>query len=74
MKTDKSKTEELPYISKLKSYSVDEILAAGGPEAFSKKMGKSAKGFFEALYNLPQESRLTEEEVKEAIDILNATK
>lgn len=59
---------------KIKSYSVEEILAAGGPTAFAEKMGKSAKGLFEALKKLPKDAFLTDKEFEEAMKTLNASK
>jgi hypothetical protein len=59
---------------KIKSYSVDEILAAGGATAFAEKMGKSAKGLFDALKELPKDAFLTDEEFEEAMKTLNASK
>jgi hypothetical protein len=43
-----SKEEQRPF-SNFKTYSVDEILAAGGTTAFAEKMGKSAEGLLTVL-------------------------
>ncbi len=32
---------QLDWFPKIKAYSVDEIMAAGGPEAFADKLGKN---------------------------------
>jgi hypothetical protein len=66
--------EEQHSFSKLKAYSIDEVLAAGGTTAFAKKMGKSADGLLNALKNLPEDAFLTEEEFEEAMKTLNQSK
>jgi len=66
--------QEQPLFSNLKSYSIDEILAAGGTTAFAKKMGKSAEGLAKALKNLPEDAFLTDEEFEEAMKTLNQSK
>jgi len=58
----------------LKSYPIDEILAAGGPEAFSAKMGKNAEKLFDTLKNLSKDTFLTDEEFDAAMKTLNASK
>jgi hypothetical protein len=68
-----SREEQNPF-SNLKSYSVDEILAAGGTTAFAEKMGKSAEGLLNVLKNLPQEAFLSDEEFEEAMKTLNQSK
>ena len=70
---DTSKEEQRPF-SNLKSYSVDEILAAGGTTAFAEKMGKSAEGLLNTLKNLPEDAFLTDEEFEEAMRTLNQSK
>lgn len=57
-----------------KSYSVDEVLAAGGATAFAVKMGKSLKGLKEELAALPPESFLTDEELEAALATLRESK
>lgn len=59
---------------KLKSYSVDEILAAGGTTAFANKMGKNFKNIEDRLKRLPKDAFLTEEEFAEALKTLNQSK
>lgn len=66
--------DEYRPFSKLKSYSVDEILAAGGTTAFSEKIGKSGEGLLAALKKIPKEDFLTEEEFQEAMKTLNESK
>jgi hypothetical protein len=58
----------------LKSYSVDEILAAGGAGPFAEKMGKSWEGVLDVLKKMPEDAFLTEEEYEEAMKTLNASK
>jgi hypothetical protein len=74
MKKEENKIKDIPYSPKFKSYSIDEILAAGGPTAFAQKMEKSIKGLFEELSELPPDSFLTEKEFNEAMATLNASK
>lgn len=57
-----------------KSYSVDEILAAGGTTAFANKLGKNFDDIEERLKKLPKDAFLTDEEVEEALRTLNASK
>jgi hypothetical protein len=62
MKTNIS-TDSEPYKFKMhKSYSVEEILAAGGPTAFGIKTGKTGKNLIEALKNAPEIEPFTDEE------------
>jgi hypothetical protein len=68
-----SKEEQRPF-SNLKSYSVDEILAAGGTTAFAEKMGKSWEGLLDALEKLPKDAFLTEEEAETALKMLRENK
>ncbi|WP_419788985.1 hypothetical protein [Mucilaginibacter sp. FT3.2] len=74
MKSGENKIKDVPYSPRFKSYSIDEILAAGGPTAFATKMGKDPRGIEEELSKLPPECFLTEEEFNEAMAILNASK
>lgn len=60
--------------ARFKSYSVEEILAAGGAIAFADKLGKNARTLYEGLKSLPKEAFLTEEEAQQALDALNASK
>jgi hypothetical protein len=59
---------------KVKSYSIDEIMAAGGPDAFAKKLGKNFKNIENRLKNLPKDAFLTEEEIEIAIKDLRENK
>jgi len=45
-----------------KSYSAEEILAAGGATAFAIKMGKDRDSLIKALENSPKPEPFTEEE------------
>jgi hypothetical protein len=75
MKIEKSKNTERPYMPPLpKSYSVDEILAAGGATAFAVKMGFKVGDIIEELKALPPEAFLTDEEVDAALAILKENK
>ncbi|MEO3405917.1 hypothetical protein AAFN85_18540 [Mucilaginibacter sp. CAU 1740] len=77
MKFKIAKTEEhtIPYIPENpKSYAIDEVLAAGGATAFANKMGKSLKDFKEKMASFSPDSFLTDEELKSALETLNASK
>ena len=65
--------EQRPF-SNIKSYSVDEILAAGGTTAFAEKMGKSWENLIDRLEKLPKDAFLTEEEVEVALKMLKESK
>jgi len=58
----------------VKSYSINEIMAAGGPDAFAEKMGKSWENLIANLEKLPKEAFLTDEEFEEAMKTLNQSK
>lgn len=71
--TEISKDNQRSF-SKLKSYSIDEILAAGGTTAFADKMGKTAQALIDTLEKLPKDAFLTEDEFKPAMETLNQSK
>jgi hypothetical protein len=60
--------------SKIKSYSISEIMAAGGAEAFATKMGKTSQQLIARLKELPKEAFLTEEEAEIALEMLRNNK
>lgn len=57
-----------------KSYSVEEIMAAGGPTSFAEKRGKTGKDLVEALKKLPKEAFLTDDEANIALKMLSEGK
>ncbi|MDB5006976.1 MAG: hypothetical protein JWP45_1369 [Mucilaginibacter sp.] len=57
-----------------KSYSIAEILAAGGATAFANKKGKSPATVVERLKRMPNDAFLTEEEAMHALETLNKSK
>ena len=57
-----------------KSYSVNDIMAAGGPTAFAEKMGKTGKDLVAALMKLPKDAFLTDEEAEIALKMLSEGK
>jgi hypothetical protein len=57
-----------------KSYSVDEIIAAGGATAFANKLGKNPQIIITNLRKLPKDAFFTDEEAKQALETLKATK
>jgi len=63
MKPKTSTTENEPYkFKELRSYSVEEIFAAGGPTAFGRMRGQNNKTLIEALKNSPIPEPFTDEE------------
>lgn len=66
-----SKDERLSFPS-YKSYSVDEVLAAGGTTAFAEKLGKDPNKIIDRLKHLPKDVFLTEEEFEAAMKTLKA--
>ncbi|MFI5139124.1 MAG: hypothetical protein ACHQIM_14975 [Sphingobacteriales bacterium] len=68
-----SNGEQRPFAN-LKSYSIDEILAAGGTTAFADKMGKNPQNIVKRLEKLPKDAFLTDEEVETALKMLKESK
>ncbi len=60
--------------SDFKSYSVEEIMAAGGTTAFANKLGKRPELIGERLNELPDDAFLTEDEFTRAMETLNRSK
>lgn len=60
--------------SKHKSYSIDEIMAAGGTTAFATKMGKNFQAIGDRLKKLSKDAFLTKEEANDALRVLNENK
>ena len=54
------KTDEYGF-APIKSYTVEEILAAGGTTAFARKMGNTPEALKEALRNAPKDPATIEE-------------
>jgi hypothetical protein len=50
-----------------KSYSPEEVFAAGGPTAFGIKMGKNRDSLIKALENAPKPEPFTDEEWADAM-------
>ncbi len=70
----KTSEEEGESPFKYKSYSVDEIMAAGGLIAFAEKLGKNPQNILGRLKALPKDAFFTEEEAQLALDTLSKTK
>lgn len=70
----KESDDIMPLFSNFKSYSVDEIMAAGGTTAFANKLGKHPQNLVDALRNLPKDAFLTEEEAALALKMLKDNK
>ncbi|QKJ28271.1 hypothetical protein HQ865_00350 [Mucilaginibacter mali] len=58
----------------IKTYSVSEILAAGGTTAFANQLGKNTQHTIARLKALPKEDFLTDEEAKAALEYLKNNK
>lgn len=59
---------------KVKSYSISEIMAAGGATAFATKMGKRPQNIISRLKHFSQDAFLTNEEAKSALEVLKNNK
>ena len=70
----KTSDEHKPLFADFKSYSVDEIIAAGGTTAFANKLGKHPELIGEKLKELPADAFLTEEELIQALKTLRESK
>ena len=70
----KTSDELKSLFSDFKSYSVDEIMAAGGTTAFANKLGKHPQNLVDRLKNLPEDAFLTEEEATLALKMLKDNK
>jgi len=57
-----------------KSYSPEEIWAAGGTTAFGKKMGQSNKKIVDALKRIDEDEPFTEDEWKASLKMLREGK
>ena len=66
--------DKQPAFSRHRSYSINEILAAGGPDAFAEKLGKSWENLIDCLEKLPKDAFLTDEEFEDAMKTLNQSK
>ena len=59
---------------RIKSYSINEIMEAGGMTAFANKLGKDPQRILARLQELPKDAFLTEDEVASALKILDESK
>jgi hypothetical protein len=55
---------------KVKTYSISEIMDAGGATAFANQVGKKPQNITARLKALPREAFLTNEEAKSALEAL----
>lgn len=60
--------------SGIKSYSVAEVIAAGGTTAFANKLGKNPQDLVDYLKELPDDAFLTDEEAEAALKYLRENK
>jgi len=74
MKKEKSNATDTPYSPRFKSYSINEIMAAGGPMAFANQIGKSTICLFDEVAKLPSDAFLTEEDFDNAMNTLKSSK
>jgi hypothetical protein len=70
----KTSEDELRPSFNYKSYSIDEIVAAGGATAFANKLGKNPQAIISNLKTLPKDAFFTDEEVREALETLKMNK
>ena len=70
----KESEEAISPFSNIKSYSVDEIIAAGGTTAFANKLGKNFQEYYDKLKDLPEDAFLTDEELACALKMLKDNK
>ena len=66
--------EEQPSPSRYRSYSIAEIMAAGGATAFANKMGKNPGVIDDRLKELPKDVFLTNKDAVLALRTLNEKK
>ena len=62
MKPNNTANNETYKFKTHRSYSVEEVFAAGGPTAFGRKKGQDNKALIEALKNAPPIDPFTDEE------------
>lgn len=60
--------------SRFRSYSVDEIMAAGGTTAFANKIGHDPSELLEILKSIPEDEGLTYEDIALAVKTLRESK
>ena len=65
-----STNDTLPNAPRHKSYSIDEILAAGGTTAFANSLGKNPAKIVSTLKDLPKDAFLTKDEAVLALELL----
>ncbi len=56
------------------TYSITDVIAAGGTTAFANKVGKNTANIQERLNKLPDDVFLTKEEADKALEMLNESK
>ena len=71
---DKITSPETPLFRTRKTYSPEEILAAGGTTAFSRKSGKDNINLAEKLKEVPDTEPFTDEEWRQALQQLQDSK
>lgn len=57
-----------------RSYSIDEIISAGGSTAFAQKVGKKVTDVSKKLSQIPEDALLSENELNMALATLNDSK
>ncbi len=73
-RSTKTPDEVKPLSSDYKSYSIVEIMAAGGTTAFANKLGKRPQFIGERFKELPDDAFLTDDEVTLALETLKESK
>lgn len=67
-------TAPLSSTPRYKTYSIAEVMAAGGATAFANKLGKDPANIQDRLDKLPNDAFLTKEEAEKALETLNESK
>lgn len=73
-KTDTKTGGETQSLLNVKTYSVSEILTAGGTTAFANQLGKNTRHTVERLKALEKDDFLTNEEANAALQYLKNNK
>lgn len=74
MAVKEKNTGPLSSTPRYKTYSIAEVMAAGGTTAFANKLGKKPTNIQDRLNKLPDDAFLTEEEADKALETLNESK
>lgn len=73
MNEEKTAKDE-PLFRTHKTVSIEEIMAAGGPTEYGRKLGKNNQSFIEAMKKAPPAEPMTVEEFEDLLQQLRDTK